>query len=290
MRVLILGGDGMLGHRLLQQFAQRHETRATLRQPLEAYCQFGLFNRGNAYDGVDARDPGAVSRVVSKFEPDAVINAIGIVKQRTGAGNDVLAMEVNALFPHLVARVCRSRGARLVHLSTDCVFSGEKGNYSEQDRPDPVDVYGFSKLLGEAGGPGVLTLRTSMIGPELHRKTGLVEWFLAQGKGKPIMGWRKAVFSGFTTSELARLVEILLTGYPQAAGLYHASAAAISKYDLLTTLNQRMKRGVAIVPDESMICDRSLDSSRFRAEFGYVPPSWDTMLGELADDLRGAAT
>jgi dTDP-4-dehydrorhamnose reductase len=290
MRVLILGGDGMLGHRLLRHFAPRHETRVTLRQPLEAYRQFRIFDAGNAYEGVDARDPGAVTRVVSGFAPDAVINAIGVVKQRTGAGNDVLSMEVNALFPHLIARVCRSRGARLVHVSTDCVFSGKKGNYSEQDRPDPVDVYGFSKLLGEAGGTGVLTLRTSMIGPELHRKTGLVEWFLAQAKGEHVMGWRKAVFSGFTTSELARLLEILLTGHPQAAGLYHASAPAISKYDLLTELNRRLKRGVTIVPDESVTCDRSLDSSRLRADFGYVPPSWDSMLGELAYDLREAAT
>lgn len=290
MRVLILGGDGMLGHRLLRHFASRHETRVTLRQPLEAYQQFRIFDGGNAYEGVDARDPGAVACVVSGFAPDAVINAIGVVKQRSTAGNDVLSMEVNALFPHLLARVCRRHGARLVHLSTDCVFSGKKGHYAEQDRPDPVDVYGLSKLLGEADGPGVVALRTSMIGPELLRKTGLVEWFLAQGRGTPVMGWRKAIFSGFTTPELARLVEILLTRHPQAAGLYHASAAAISKYDLLSELNRRLDRGVTIVPDESVICDRSLDSSRFRADFGYVPPSWDTMLGELAHDLREAAT
>jgi len=288
MRILILGGDGMLGHRLLRQFVARHETRVTLRGPLADYARFGLFDRGNAYDGIDARDPSAIDRVVSGFAPDAVVNAIGIVKQRKDDVNDVLSVEVNGIFPHLLARVCRRHGARLVHLSTDCVYSGRKGNYSEDDRPDPEDAYGFSKLLGETGGPGVLTLRTSMIGQELHRKTGLVEWFLGQEKGAAIAGWRKAVFSGFTTAELARVIEIVLTKHPRAAGLYHASAAAISKYELLSALNRLLERGVTIVPDESVVCDRSLDSRRFQAEFNYVPPAWEIMLAELAAGIRAS--
>lgn len=287
MRVLILGGDGMLGHRLLRQFAPRHETRVTLRQPLEAYRQFGMFDRDNAYDGVDVRDVSAITRVAADFAPDAVINAVGMIKQREEARNGVLSMEVNAFFPHLLARVCRKLGARLLHLSTDCVFSGNKGNYSEGERPDPVDVYGFSKLMGEAGGAGVLTLRTSMIGPELHRKSGLIEWFLAQKKGRPVSGWRKAVLSGFTTAELARIIETLLTKHPRAEGLYHVSSAPISKLDLLTGLDRRLKRGVNIIPDDSVICDRSLDSSRFRAAFTYTPPAWDAMLDELAAELTG---
>lgn len=286
MRILVLGGDGMLGHRLLKRFAAQHEARVTLRQPLEAYRQFGMFHRDNAYDGVDVRDASAIVRVVSDFAPDAVVNATGMIKHREEAKNRVLSMEVNALFPHLLARVCRRRGARLLHLSTDCVFSGNKGNYSEEDRPDPVDVYGFSKLMGETGGDGVLTLRTSMIGPELHRKTGLVEWFLAQRKDRPVSGWRKAIFSGFTTAELARVIDSLLTGHPRVAGLYHASAAAISKFDLLSALETRLQRGVKLVPVDEPVCDRSLDGSRFRAAFGYVPPSWDIMLDELAHDLK----
>ena len=286
MRVLVLGGDGMLGHRLLQRFAARHETRVTLRQPLEAYRRFGLFDRDNAYDGVDVRDASAIVRVVSDFAPEAVVNAVGTIKQREEAKNGVLSMEVNALFPHLLARVCRRRGARLVHLSTDCVFSGNKGNYTEDDGPDPVDVYGFSKQMGETGGDGVLTLRTSMIGPELHRKTGLVEWFLAQKKDRPVPGWRRAIFSGFTTAELARIIDALITAHPRAAGLYHASAAAISKFDLLSALETRLSRGVRIVPSDEPVCDRSLDGSRFRAAFGYAPPSWDVMLDELAHDLK----
>jgi dTDP-4-dehydrorhamnose reductase len=269
---------------LLQQFAPRHETRATLRQPLDAYRRFRLFDRSNAYDEIDVLEPSRVMKVFTDFKPQAAINAAGIVKQRADVRDEVLSIEVNAIFPHLLARLCREHGTRLVHLGTDCVFSGKKGNYTEKDRPDPEDVYGISKLLGEADGRGALTLRTSMIGPELQRKTGLVEWFLAQ-KGKTIQGWRKAIFSGLTTAELARVIEKIVTMHPDAHGVYHVSSAPISKFDLLTSLNTRLRTGTAITPDDSFQRDRSLDSTRFRAAFGYSPPSWDAMLDELAADI-----
>ena len=284
MRVLIVGGDGMLGHRLLRQLAPRHETRVTLHQPLDAYRAFGMFDRSNAYDAVDVRDPSRIIDVCADFKPRAVVNAAGIVKQRKDVKDETLSVEVNGLFPHLLCRVCRAHGAQLVHLSTDCVFSGKKGNYSENDRPDPEDAYGFSKLLGEADGRGSLTLRTSMIGPELLRKTGLVEWFLGQ-KGKTVQGWRRAIFSGFTTAELARVIEKLITMHPEAHGLYHASSAPISKFDLLTGIERRLRLGTKIIADESVRCDRSLDSTRFRAAFGYSPPAWDVMLDELAAEI-----
>ncbi|HXV12513.1 MAG TPA: SDR family oxidoreductase [Burkholderiales bacterium] len=285
MRILILGGDGMLGHRLLRQFAPNHEVRVTVRQPLDVYRSYGLFDRTNTFDAVDARDPAALPKVLGQFAPDAVINAVGVIKQRPDAKDGVLSIEVNSLFPHMLARLCEARGARLVHLSTDCVFSGAKGNYAETDRPDPVDVYGFSKLLGEVIRPQALTLRTSMIGTELARKTGLVEWFLSQ-RGKMIKGYRKAIFSGFTTVELARVIERLLISHPQAAGLYHVSAAPISKFDLLSRLSDRLDLGIRIDPDDAVAIDRSLDSGRFRREFGYAPPSWDAMLDELASGIR----
>jgi dTDP-4-dehydrorhamnose reductase len=285
MRILILGGDGMLGHRLLRQFAPNHETRVTVRQSLEAYHSYRLFDRANTYDEVDARDPSALPKVLGEFRPEAVINAVGVIKQRPDAKDGVLSIEVNSLFPHFLAGLCEARGAHLIHVSTDCVFSGGKGNYTETDRPDPVDVYGFSKLLGEVIRPGALTLRTSMIGTELARKTGLVEWFLSQ-RGKMINGYRKAIFSGFTTAELARIIERLLTAHPKTAGLYHVSAPPISKFDLLSRLNDRLSLDIRITPDDEIACDRSLDSARFRNEFGYVSPSWDVMLDELAAEMR----
>ena len=250
MRVLIAGGDGMLGHRLLRQFAPRHDARVTLRQPLEAYRAFGLFDGTNAYDATDVRDVGRIQRVLSEFRPEAIVNAAGVIKQRADAEDGVLSIEVNSFFPHLLARMCRAAGARLIHVSTDCVFSGGKGNYAETDRPDPVDTYGFSKLLGEVDSPGTLTLRTSMIG-----------------------------------TELARIIERLLIAYPGASGLYHVSSAAISKLDLLSALERKLKLGVRIVPDDEVVCDRSLESTRFRSEFGYRPPTWDAMLDELAAEI-----
>ena len=284
MRILILGGDGMLGHRLLRQFAPHHETRVTLRQPLEAYRGYGLFDRTNTFDEIDARDPAAIPKVLGDFKPEAVVNAVGVIKQRPDSKDGVLSIEVNSLFPHFLTRLCEAHGSRLLHVSTDCVFSGGKGNYAESDHPDPAEIYGFSKLLGEVRSPGALTIRTSMIGTELTRKTGLVEWFLSQ-RGKMIKGYRKAIFSGFTTAELVRIIEHLLTAYPKAVGLYHVSAAPISKFDLLSRLNHRLSLDIRIEPDDTVVVDRSLDSQRFRRDFDYTPPSWDSMLDELAAEI-----
>lgn len=278
----------MLGHQLLRRLAPRHETRVTLRQPLEAYRSFGLFDSGNAYPGVEAREPDALGRVLADLRPHAVINAIGIVKQRADGKDGMLSVEVNSIFPHLLSRLCEANGARLLHLSTDCVFSGRKGNYVETDPPDPVDVYGFSKLLGEVDRPRALTLRTSMIGWELSRKTGLVEWFLSQ-RGRMIKGYRKAIFTGFSTAELARIIERLLTEHPAAAGIYHVASAPISKCDLLSRLNRRLRLGVEIVPDDEFACDRSLGAARFQSAFGYAPPEWDAMVDELAAEIESTA-
>jgi dTDP-4-dehydrorhamnose reductase len=284
MRTLIFGGDGMLGHRLLRQLSPRHDVRVTLRRGLPAYSRHGLFAPHNAFDQVDVRDANRVETIMSEFRPQAVINAAGIVKRNREAADPAVSREVNTLFPHRLARLCRASAARLLHISTDCVFSGEKGNYREADRPDPVDAYGRTKLEGEVGAPDAITLRTSMIGTELERKTGLVEWLLAQ-RGNAIRGWTRAIFSGLTTAELARVIEMLLSRFPDARGVYHVSSAPISKFDLLSGLNRRLNLRITIVRDDTVVCDRSLDSSQFRAAFGYAPPAWDAMLDELAADI-----
>ena len=287
MRVLILGGAGMLGHQLLGHFARRHETRVVLRRELDAYSRFGLFHPGNAYPGIDLGNPAALEPILAAFAPQAMINAAGIVKQRPAAEEAIPSLEINALLPHRLALMCRRIGARLVHLSTDCVFSGRKGNYKESDSSDAQDLYGRTKFLGEVHEPHCLTLRTSIIGPELERKTSLLEWFLAQ-EGT-IRGYRNAIFSGFTTLELARVIEMLLTRHPDANGLYHVSSAPISKFDLLMLFKRRLGLAVEITPDEEFRCDRSLDSTRFRSEFAYRPPEWPAMVDEMARQLTGAA-
>jgi dTDP-4-dehydrorhamnose reductase len=287
MRVLVLGGDGMLGHELFRALRAAHEARVTLRQPLAAYAAKGLFDRGNAFAGVDARSAGSVEAVLAEFKPQTVINAIGIVKQRPESEEALASIEVNALLPHRLALACRAVGARLIHLSTDCVFSGERGAYREEDRPDPADLYGRSKLLGEVSGEGALTLRTSMIGLGLYRKTSLVDWFLAQ-KGR-VQGYRRAIFSGLTTREIARVISLLVDKHPQASGLYHLSASPISKYELLVKLRERLRAPVEIAPADEPRIDRSLDSTRFRRVFAWQPRSWDEMLDELANEIRKAA-
>ena len=284
MRILILGGDGMLGHQLLRQWQGQHEVRVTLRRDPDAYARFGLFRPGNSYYGVDIVRTQELVGVLADFHPQAVVNAVGIVKQQSAAKESIPSIEINALFPHCLAVLCKAVGARLIHMSTDCVFSGRKGNYQESDLSDAEDLYGKSKYLGEVYDTHCVTLRTSIIGTELTRKKSLVEWFLAQ-QG-PVKGYRKAIFSGFTTIEMARIIERLLVQHPRACGLYHVSSAPISKLELLTKIMEKLELPVQIVPDESLGIDRSLDSSRFRKEFGYMPPAWDGMLDELTNDIK----
>ncbi len=284
MRILILGGDGMLGHQLLRHFRERHDVRVTLRLGREAYEVHRLFEPSNSIYGVDVKQADVLLQVVAEFRPQAVINAVGIVKQRPEAKEVLPSLEINSLLPHRLALLCRAIGARLIQFSTDCVFSGQKGCYCETDQPDPEDLYGRTKLLGEVTQPHCLTLRTSMIGPELSRKTGLLEWFLSQ-RGQVVKGFTKAIFSGFPTVELARLVELVLVEAPQAHGLYHVASRPISKYDLLNLIKVRLNLPITIEHDELFACDRSLDATRFHEDTGYSPPAWDTMIDAMVHDM-----
>lgn len=279
MRILILGGDGMLGHQLLKSLAQRHEVRVTLRQDLEAYTVYKLFDCENAYTGVDVRSLERLTEVLADFRPDAVINSVGIVKQRPTAKESIPSLEMNALLPHRLSVLCKAVGARLIHLSTDCIFSGKKGNYQESDPSDAEDLYGKTKFLGETQDSHCLTLRTSIIGRELSRKKSLLEWFLAQTG--TVKGFSKAIYTGFTTLEMGRIIENMLVNHPDASGVYQVSSDPINKYDLLLLFREKLGIKIEVVPDDSFCCDRSLDSTRFRKEFAYTPPTWETMIEEL---------
>ena len=283
MRVLILGGDGMLGHQVFKHLRPRHEVRVTLHQDLSVYSSYGLFDRENAYDGLDLSAYGRLEEVLADFGPEAAVNCAGIVKQRPEAEESIPSLEINALLPHRLAVLLKSVGARLVHMSTDCVFSGKKGNYKESDPSDAGDLYGRSKYLGEVDEAHCLTLRTSIIGPELRRKTGLLEWFLAQ-RGT-INGYTNHIFTGLTTMEMSRIIEMMILEHPQAAGVYHVSSDPISKYDLLSLIKEKMDLETKINPYKAEPCDRSLDSTRFRREFGYAPPTWGAMVEELCEHL-----
>jgi len=285
MRILILGGDGMLGHQLLLSWQQRHEVRVSLRRDLSDYISYGLFDAANSYGGVDVRHFGEVEEVVATFDPDAIVNAVGIVKQRQESHDAIASIEINSLLPHRLTALCQQRDIRLVHLSTDCVFSGNKGMYVEGDLPDARDIYGRSKLLGEVAQLPAMTLRSSIIGLELARNQSLIEWFLAQ-RGT-IRGFRRAIYSGFTTMEMARIIESLLMRREWFPGLWHVASQPISKYDLLCKLSGQLGRtNVMIEADNDFACERSLNASRFNHKVGYTPPAWDMMLDELAKAIQ----
>lgn len=285
MRILVLGGDGMLGHQLLRQLSSRHEVRVTLRQGLDAYSRFGLFNSENSYSGVHARDLDRLVEILSDFRPDAVVNAVGIVKQRADSKESIPGISINSLLPHQLALLCRLSGARLVHMSTDCVFSGRKGGYVEDDFSDAEDLYGRSKFIGEIHDSHCITLRTSIIGRELSRKTGLIEWFLAQKN--VVRGFTGAIFSGFSTLEMSRIIEAVLLDFKTLHGVHHVSSDPISKYDLLQLAKRHFNLSMEIIPHPDFLCDRSLNSDRFRKLTGYRPPNWDQMIGEMAKDSEG---
>jgi dTDP-4-dehydrorhamnose reductase len=282
MRCLIFGGQGMLGHRLWQVLSQRHEVAVTVRgtwtvPSVPDRCPY-------IYEHVDVRDPDRVEAVLADFHPDVVVNAAGIVKQRLEECNPATCFQVNTVFPHQLANLAVKHSFRLVHISTDCVFSGARGNYCESDLPDATDLYGVSKRWGELHEPPAVTLRTSMIGLEIKHHTGLIEWFLAQ-RG-PVPGYRQAIFSGLTTAELARVIDRLLGDWAHLTGLWHVGAAAISKYELLKKLTLLLARAdVEVVPDDSIRVNRSLNSERFAGATGYRAPSWDAMLVELAREI-----
>lgn len=230
--------------------------------------------------GVDVENLDALARLFDVTRPQVVINCVGLIKQLADAEEPLAALPLNALLPHRLARLCALTGARLVHISTDCVFTGTRGGYTENDAPDALDLYGRSKLLGEVVAcPHAVTLRTSIIGHELSGAHGLVGWFLAQAE--PVKGYARAVFSGLPTVELAAVVRDHVLPNPTLSGLYHVSAAAITKLELLRLVAARYGHSTTIVPDEHVIIDRSLDSTRFRSATGYTPPDWAELVRRM---------
>jgi len=283
MRILIIGGNGMLGHQLFQYLSKYHDVKTTIRQELSLFKKFKFIKPSNTYPNIDVRKLEKLKPILEHFKPDAVVNAVGIVKQLKEANQHIPCIEINALFPHRLANMCKNIDARLLHLSTDCVFSGNKGNYVESDVSDAEDLYGRTKFLGEVSESHCLTLRTSIIGRELTRKKNLLEWFLAQ-QGS-VKGYKRVIFNGFTTLELSRIIEKILAYYPDKNGIYHVSSAPISKFDLLNIIKEKLDLSIKIIPDKKILCDRSLDSAKFCKEFEYTPPGWEKMIEELHQNL-----
>jgi dTDP-4-dehydrorhamnose reductase len=234
-------------------------------------------------EGVDAWELDTVRRAIAQVRPDWVLNCIGIIKQREEAQDPTQAIYVNALFPHLLGQACRQAGARLIHVSTDCVFSGRRGPYHETDPSDAEDLYGRTKYLGEVAGPGCLTIRTSIIGRDLLRSLSLVDWFLSQA-GKEVRGYARVLYTGLTTTALSMELWRVMASYPHLEGLYQVSSAPITKFDLLVMLNEAFHTGTTILRDETEVSDRRLISDRYWRETAGRPPLWPKMVAELAAD------
>lgn len=276
-RILVLGAGGMLGNAVLRFFAASSDYSVT--GTVRSGAALNLLPadvRGRLVTGVDVENLDGLTRIFAATKPDIAINCIGLVKQLTDAEDPLAAIPINSLLPHRLARLCAVAGARLIHISTDCVFSGKKGMYRETDTSDAEDLYGRSKFLGEVDYPHAVTLRTSLIGHELNSAHGLIDWFFAQ-EGS-VNGYERAIFSGLPTVELARVMRDFIIPRPQLHGVYHVAAQPISKYELLKIVAEVYGKAIQIIPDKRVVIDRSLDAGRFHQATGYMAPEWRDLI------------
>lgn len=279
-RVLVLGASGMLGNAVMRLFAQSDGFSVTGSvRSASALTLLPANLREKVVLGVDAESADSLMHLFVQTRPDVVINCIGVIKQLAQANDPLAAIPINALLPHRLARLCDVAGARLIHMSTDCVFAGTRGMYREQDSADANDLYGRSKLLGEVDYPHAVTLRTSIIGPELGSGHGLIGWFLSQHGS--VKGFTRAVFSGLPTVELARVMRDYVIPRAELQGVYHVSADPINKFDLLRLVAEVYGKSIDIEADDKLVIDRSLDSSRFRQATGYQPAGWPALVQRM---------
>jgi dTDP-4-dehydrorhamnose reductase len=289
MKIIILGATGMLGHKLMQVFSDKFLITGTMRGETSDLSEHPVFSEMKIIGNIRANDLRSVQNAIDITEPDVVINCIGIVKQLPAAQDPLQSISINALFPHQLAKLCQQKNVRMIHISTDCVFSGHKGNYTETDPSDAEDLYGKTKYLGEVNYPGCLTLRTSIIGRELKTTHGLIEWFLSQ-EGKTVSGYKKAIFSGLTTIALSKIIAEIIVNQPRLSGIRQVASEPISKYDLLNLVNKIYGLKIRIDPDETIINNRSLNPEKFKKETNIKIPSWEYMIEEMYRDPTPYAT
>lgn len=285
MKVLIFGGNGMLGHKLVQVLESRFETWSTIRSSYSDVERFGFFPKDRTLENVRVEDLSRIEKLLEEIEPDIVINGIGVIKQKPNVDDVIGTLSINALFPQHLARIADQSGFRFITVGTDCVFKGDKGMYTENDSIDALDLYGQSKHWGEVSGTNSLTLRTSIIGRELTTQQSLIEWFLSQ-RGRTVKGYSKAIYSGFPTIEFADIIVDIIENHQDLAGVFNVSSEPISKFTLLEKLKENLKLETEIVDSTEVVIDRSLDSTKFSLAAGFKPKSWDEMIERLAEDCQ----
>lgn len=284
MNILVLGATGEIGHTICKTLLKNHSISALMREnnKLRSVNFFeSILDESHCHFIEDFKDFDLVENKIIKINPEIIVNCLGVIKHRKECAEGITETAyINSDLPHLLAKTCIENNIRFIHLSTDCVFSGEKGNYKESDSPDPTDYYGKSKMLGEVNMPHALTLRTSFIGPALFHKTGLFEW-IKQQKNKTINGYTNAIYSGLTTIAFSKILNKIIQDYPQLDGLLNISSDPISKFNLIQLINKKFQLNININPDNTFFCDRSLNSMVFRNKTNITIPSWNKMIDEL---------
>ena len=274
---MVLGASGMLGNTVLRVMHEKQELEVygTVRSSSIRHL-FSEEIAKKVITGCDVSDHDGLVKLFAQIKPNVVINCIGLIKQLAGVNDPLVTLPINAMLPHRLAKLCALVGARLIHMSSDCVFSGGKGNYKEDDISDATDLYGKSKYLGEVDYPHTITLRTSIIGHELRSAHGLVGWFLSQEKR--CKGYKKAIFSGLPTVVLAQIMRDVVIPDSELSGIYHVAAKPISKYDLLKIVADVYSKSIEIEPDDQLVIDRSLNADRFRQATGYSALEWPELV------------
>lgn len=283
MKIMILGATGMLGHKLVQVLSREHTVTGTVRGNTSVLADHPVFSKSDVLGNISADNLESIRTAIDKVNPDVLINCIGIVKQLPAAQDPLQSIAINALFPHQVAQICMQKNIRLIHMSTDCVFSGLKGYYSEKDPSDAEDLYGKTKYLGEVDYPGCLTLRTSIIGRELETKHGLIEWLMSMD-GRTVPGFKNAIFSGLTTIALSEIISRIIQEYPHFHGVLQVASEPIDKYNLLNLVKRVYSLNITIEPDESVVNNRSLNPAKFKSETNIKIPSWEYMIDQMYRD------
>lgn len=273
-KILVLGAGGMAGHVMAEYLSQKTEYEIIR-------CDLNAVTPGTII--LDVTNSLKVKEVLHDMRPEVVVNCVGLLVQASQNQID-RAILINSFLPHFLARLGRECGFKLIHISTDCVFSGDRGGYSEDDFRDGDTYYARTKALGEVINDVDLTLRTSIIGPELKQDgTGLLHWFLTQ-KGT-IKGYTKVYWSGVSTLELAKVVELCIRfGFSGLVNL--AMSQKISKFDLLMACQKIWNHGqVRILPDNTYTSDKSMVSRRTDLPF-FLPSSYPAMLTELRNFMN----
>jgi dTDP-4-dehydrorhamnose reductase len=284
--IVVLGAGGMLGHKVFQALQARFPTTvATLRggrtdPPLD---NVSLFRSGAILEHIDVQNWAFLTSTLSTLRPTVIVNCVGVIKQRADTHAAIPSITINSLLPHWLATAAESWGGRVIHFSSDCVFSGRDGGYIEDSVSDAEDLYGRTKYLGEVAYPNSLTLRTSIIGRELSQHKSLLDWFLARNHGT-VNGFTRHYYTGVTTNYLAELVADLIVQHPSLFGVYQVASDRISKYELLQLLREAYDLDVTVLPDDGPFCDRSLRGDRFVRATGHRPPPWPELVQQLASD------